>query len=547
MHRFEHMIGCIERRGKQLMHVRAAKSTMESERWPRFARFRRGLLRAKVLASASVGLPLLIAAGLSVSGALAGALPPGVREIDVTNDTTRRWGEPQIAVNPRNPKNIVYTIVGLAFTNYCLEVREYDAASPCASRKLPNGGSRNIGLGDNVPSFTVVGVWVTFDGGVTWKRSANVPGEISTFPRDHKAHKARTESGDPMVTVGPDGSFYLGWDAIHYSDSLTTIVDYGGIAVSKSTDGGLTWGPTVLPGTRLDRPMITADLSTGAIYEASSGTLGPLSTGDISVPETGPNTRHLTMSKDGVNWTTPQPMGGSGTSMSAAYGVLANVFTTTAENTLFGDANNELCGGAPKPCVLFQTTDQGATWSRHVVPETEVAVTGRPIVAADPTKPGHFTVALLTRSTGELHVYRTSDSGSTWSGPTVVSDDATKSHYQPSMAYGPKGDLVMLWKSRNAPAQAPPAAPPPGSGLPRMDVLAPYNLFAVRSKNGGATFSHPLKLNSVQSPAPDPRANAGDDLTYVAVTEEHAYLAYASWASSERAGFLSIAKLSAFK
>jgi hypothetical protein len=508
-------------------------------------RFRRGLHQARVL----LGLAslLLIAAAPFVHAASAGALSPGVREIDVTNDTTRRWGEPQIAINPKNPKNIVYTIVGLAFTNYCLEVREYDPASPCASRKLPNGGSRNIGLADNVPGFTMVSVWVSFDGGVTWKRSANVPGEISTFPRDHKAHKARTESGDPMLTAGPDGSFYLGWDAIHYSDSPTTIVDYGGIAVSKSTDGGLTWGPTVLPGTRLDRPMMTADLSTGTIYEASSGALGPLSTGDISVPETGPNTRHLTTSKDGVNWSTPQPMGGSGTSMSAARGVLANVFTTTGENTLFADANNELCGSTLKPCVLFQTTDTGAKWSRHVVPETQVAPASRPMVAADPAKPGHFTVALLTRTTGELHVYRTSDSGNTWSGPTIVSDDATKSHYQPSMAYGPKGDLVMMWKSRQAPAEIPAAAPPPGSGLPRMDVLAPYNVFAARSKDGGATFSHPLKLNSVESPAPDSRGSAGDDLTYVAVTAGYAYLAYASWASSERAGFLSIVRLGAFR
>jgi hypothetical protein len=197
--------------------------------------------------------------------------------------------------------------------------------------------------------------------------------------------------------------------------------------------------------------------------------------------------------------------------------------------------------------VIFQTTETGATWSRHVVPETEVAPAGRPMVAADPTKPGRFTVALLTRTTGEFHVFRTSDSGNSWSGPTIFSDDGSKSHYQPSMAYGPKGDLVMMWKTRNAPAEIPAATARPGSGLPRMDVLAPYNVFAARSNNGGATFSHPLKLNSVESPAPDPRASAGDDLTYVDVTGEYAYLAYASWASSERAGFLSIVRLNAFK
>jgi len=60
----------------------------------------------------------------------------------------------------------------------------------------------------------------------------------------------------------------------------TTIVDQGGIVVSKSTDGGLTWSDPVLAGTPLDRPKLTADLSAGVIYGSSTGTLGRLFTGD---------------------------------------------------------------------------------------------------------------------------------------------------------------------------------------------------------------------------------------------------------------------------
>lgn len=169
---------------------------------------------------------------LAPSGHAAERGTPGIMEVDVTNDTTRRWGEPQIAVNPKNPNNIVYTIVGLAITNHCLAAREQDPASPCGSIKFPEGGSRMTGLAKNVPGFGVTSVWASFDRGKTWKRTANIPGEISVFPPSHS--KAEYSAGDPMVTVGADGTFYVGWDALHWSDKPETQVEYGGIAVSKS-------------------------------------------------------------------------------------------------------------------------------------------------------------------------------------------------------------------------------------------------------------------------------------------------------------------------
>src|SRR5579864_3645161 len=48
----------------------------------------------------SVGFAVALL-GMAAQPSLAQNLPPGVTEIDVTNDLTHRWGEPEVAVNPK--------------------------------------------------------------------------------------------------------------------------------------------------------------------------------------------------------------------------------------------------------------------------------------------------------------------------------------------------------------------------------------------------------------------------------------------------------------
>jgi hypothetical protein len=67
------------------------------------------LVLATVLASA-----LMLAAGQS--GSNSGS---AVTEIEATRDYNYRWGGLQIAINPKNPQNIVYAIMGVGFTKKC--------------------------------------------------------------------------------------------------------------------------------------------------------------------------------------------------------------------------------------------------------------------------------------------------------------------------------------------------------------------------------------------------------------------------------------------
>jgi hypothetical protein len=480
---------------------------------------RRGHRRLVQILSLGVLMPLLAVTSSSVGATQRDGQIPN---INVTNDSNYRWGEPEIAINPRDPLNIVYTAVGEGFTNACQQQAQHDPNSPCALQNTVFGPQPN-GLMNNVQGFSVVDVWVTFDGGRHWTKTARVSAQIPVFPQPHSQVG---EPGDPLVTAGPDGTFYLGWDAIHFDNLPTTIVDSGEIASSTSKDGGLTWSAPVATGTTIDRPFFASDHSTGVIYEASTGQVpGPLESGDPSTPATGPLDRYLVSSTDGVHWTTARGFGvgfGLGLRMAAAHGVLATAFLT-------GPSNANLCGSSQAPCTVFETTtNAGATWTRDVVPVPSNYV-GAPLVAADPSffGKGHYTLAFLTNAGAQFTVYQTRDGGNTWSGPTTVSDDPTKEHYHAWMSYGPDGALAMMWKTADT--------------APGGTIYYPYNVWSALSIDGGAHFSLPLKITATESLAPDSRpfGNAGDDFSFTALNYFQVLIAYADWNAPERAGFFS--------
>ncbi len=326
------------------------------------------------------------------------------------------------------------------------------------------------------------------------------------------------------MTAGPDGTFYFAEDAIDFANLPTTIVRDGAILVSKSTDGGLTWSTPTLTGTSVDRPFITVDPNTGKVYEASSGPPGPNSSGDPSaMPGTGFD-RYLVSSTDGVHWSSPKPFGGAGigASFTAAHGVLAAVIHS---------ASTAVCGGAaPASCIVFQTTtDAGATWSRHVLPSSSDS-SDFPLVAADPQRPGHFTVAFLNAATTQFRVVKTRDGGNTWSSkPAIVTDDPATKKWHPWMAYSREGVLGVMWQNN-----------PPGTGQP-------YSVFAAISYDGGARFSLPLQVGSSPAPQPGEFGNSGDDFSFISISRHDVFVAWAGWQPVERQGFLTAIKLRAFR
>jgi hypothetical protein len=528
-----------------------------------------------VIASVGIALPVFAMTGPSASGAPRAGLPPGLQptQLNITNDTTHRCGEPEIAVNPKNPNNLVYFVMSNKVTYQCEAAGDLNC-------KFVNGTS----LGTyNVPGWISTHVFVTFDRGGTWSqvnfpiipafRGIECPGPMGAVVCEGTDHSDLLSMGDPMVTVTADGTFYLGWDSMNLGFQnippfgvVGSLID-GGIAVSKSTDGGRTWSTPVLTGTGVDRPWMTTDLSSGTVYEASSGFVnGSMSTGNPKLPlfSSAPD-RWVVSSPDGLHWTTPQELGGggftgaAGSNISAANGVLAATFQATT------DAACMFFVSTSAPCTVFETsTDSGAHWTRHPVANLSSA-TGSILVAADPTIPGTYTVAALDSTGMQFLVSVTHDSGVTWSGPTSLSDDPTTAKYKAWINYSPDGVLGLAWRSVEPMPGADPvasaAADPAqstdcgllGCGLPPDDPndedppAGPYNIWAATSNDAGTTFSQPLEISTKHSPTFDPQMAGGtDDTSVIPLSHQTAFIGWGDWRPGDVAGFFSAVKLQAF-
>ena len=495
-------------------------------------------------------------AGAAVGGASAtpsenavAELPLELTNVDVTQNIKRRFGAPHVAVNPKDPNNIVVLASSsLGYTRDCLPAKpgsdcEMISAGGNFLLQQPRGFAKT-------PGFMDIGVFVSFDRGKTFKH-VDVSGLV---PPGHPEVRSR---GEGPIAAMPDGSFFIGFNAVNWGNwesEPMTFFPNGGVGVIKSTDGGMTWQWSSYSFTPADWPFGGSDPNTGTFYVTSGlvglSSLGPRSTGlpDSKMGEIAD--RWIASTKDGVTWTDPQPLGGKNGSQhvgaghspaAAAHGKLATLFLASDQT-----ACRFFTGESAATCVVFQTsTDAGATWDRHRVP-TPAGFSASALsvfVGADPAKKDHFTVALLNGSGADFLVLHTLDAGKTWGEPVKITEDASKTHFAPYVGYSPKGDFGLMWRTYEPDPMKRGAAPP----------TMPYSVWAAVSKDGGATFSKPLKVSKANSPSPpdDPNdsfAFVGDHgPSGIALDGEGGvYVVWADWTPGERAIFFSAVNAKAF-
>ncbi|MHB1582814.1 MAG: sialidase family protein [Acidimicrobiales bacterium] len=430
-------------------------------------------------------VPVVVVAAGATSASAGGGRTGGRYEVDVShNNGSTVVGEPEIAVDPKNPENIY-----VAWATFPVPVT-IDSKAPPRS----------------------CGAAVSNDGGAHWH---DVSPPVNDLPYI-------TGCEDGVAVAGPDGTLYQSGDmatftgvasgGISLGGSLGGIVVHGQDWVTASKNWGRSWstpvetmgsdgtrfqrGAATVPIDTFDRPWIAVDQSTGIVYAI----------GHDIVDHNG----YVTASTDHA-----RSFGPVYPTDSPAYPHDSNVFggNVAASNGIVATAYTaSRAPGATCPCVVFETsTDQGATWDRHLVPVTDASSAPTPLIAADPSHKGHFALQIFDSTGTENQVYTTDDAGATWAGPTDVAESPPDQRFKPWISYGPDGDLALVWRTWHG---------APGT--------SPYDVWAAvgRARGQGApVFSAPVRISSATGSYPKGYL-AGDDFSWVVVAGRSVYVGW---------------------
>lgn len=298
----------------------------------------------------------------------------------------------------------------------------------------PAEGVSDLGVGDDVvPDVATndAGTWI-----IAWESDQNAAGTSGPdrdifFSRSTDAGQswsvpsalnsnATTDSGsDTDVVIAGSGSG--SWIAIWRStEDLGGIGNDSDLLYARSTDDGVSWSPPAV-------------LNTYAVGDAAFDDLSALATDDAGTWIAG--------------WRSDHDLGGSGTDFDVLFSrSLDDGATWSAPGLLNTDATTD---GGLDTSVRIETDGSGvwlSVWS-----STETGISER-----------------------DIHLSRSTDAGSTWSAPVLVSLPGATSNVDPDLTYV-NGRWLSAWRSND-------------------------DAHIVSSIDGGASWSAPLLVNEVPSP-----------------------------------------------
>jgi len=446
-------------------------------------------------------------------------------EFLLVGNAVRGAGEPVIAINPKDPNNII--VGAMANLNYV-------EGEPLGVGQQRVSVEARVKY-RNTPGASISTYAISYDRGRTW----------TFFDDPFRDYFKMNGTADAFVGAGKDGTLFIG--AMNFFPQNASPLQlelekepnpgllYGAIDIASSSDAGKTWsvpshvmgqatpleeyGPGVKPHllgkTPYDRPFLITDQSTGTLYIPGNG-----SGGDPVHRET-----FFRASNDnGKTWgfvysydSSEYPQGGSASKPAAANGVLGLAYVASSVPASAGTGK---C-----PCLIFETSrDEGKTFDRHIV-QYNLPVARGPggmggsALAADASHPGRFALMTMTEGNAEMQVNVTDDYGKTWKGPVKAGSVPGATISKPDIGYSPKGDLAVMWLSVN----------PDGT----------YTAWSNASRDGGMTFGKQVQVSKGPSPVRGSIKNRGnnwdgDDLSTIAVDNDFVHIV---WADG-RAGFL---------
>lgn len=369
---------------------------------------------------------------------------------DISINPNSTWnGEESLVINPNNPNHLV-----VAWMKYIF---------------FPT------------PASVMIATSTSSNGGITWSTPVNIP---HSFPY--------WTSADPTLAFKNDGTIYLGFiDSNNAKDSAA-------VFVTKSTNGGTTWGPLSKvvdyndsPDLIFDRPWLTIDNSggpyNGYLYMASmSYKADPL-----------PHHVYLTRSTDGgTTWGTPLlvdnaiPLGPSVQAM--------GVPTVSKDGRLYIAylSYNPVQSLFPR-FIYALSTDGGSTLTNSVIMTgVGTSITNDTLLQysykldANPTNSTNLVFSFVDKSNADYDIYSTNSNngGSSWNTPIRVSSDAINNGNNQDMMwanFSSTGKYAAVWRDRRA-----------NSGAQNQ----PYKIWGSLSNDGGNTFSPNFQISQTDGP-----------------------------------------------
>jgi hypothetical protein len=463
-------------------------------------------------------------------------LAPGAFEVNAAVDPFdyTRNGEPLIAINPKNPRNLVmvYTV------------------SSISNKSLVHGHP------GSTPNGYTCGVSVSNDRGHTWKaRELKVP--LGLIPSTKIPAFRGYNCGELKLAFTPDGVLYIVavvWDplVVLAENAPSALGAYKFIAMWSSKDGGMTFSVPwqvggedhskylVDPATAMDDylpnaglPELVIDQSTGTFVRADwdNGKAAKRYEKYGSVIST------VQVSHDlGKTWSDPVIVSSPDFPMTRlSYGSMdAKLGVIAAMVPVYASPNPQYTC----PCaVLAISRDGGKTFTHKPLPisnhiglfdyggKSQIQLP-QAYVSLDPERKGRLAAMVLNEDETEMQVLISNDLGATW-GPPVRLGLATypsaptlrAKMNRPALDFGPGGVVAVMWRQNY---------PPPITLLLGEHPPGPQDVYAAVSFDGGATFSSPVKANSAPSPW-DPTNPSGDDFSSILVDRDVIHIGWGDY------------------
>jgi BNR repeat-like domain len=297
----------------------------------------------------------------------------------------------------------------------------------------------------------------TRDGGMTWKQSWVTLDRCAGGNAGNDGNYER--ASDPWVTISPDGTVFqsgLAFDIISDGNQA--------VQVSRSSDGGTTWGePTTLifdtdPSVEDDKDSMTADLThPGYAYVIWSRYVY----NDPSADSLLDSPAWLSRTTDGGNtWSAPSIV------YDPPNGYLADLhqIVELPNGTLVDMFQQYEYSVGPTPAPSYYTitsTDQGVTWSRPALIFTALDIGVMDIKTGEAVRDGVANIA-ANPTTGELYFVwmdarfsngqrqgvafsTSSDAGMTWSSPVQVNQAHSVQAFNPGIAVTSNGRIAITY------------------------------------------------------------------------------------------------------